>query len=172
MQFKQHIQYIAKKGAEFALAIARIGKSIWGAQFQQLRHLFTAVAAPRMDYRASVWHRPTSYEQTTPPTQLTKLISAQQTAMKAILGGFRTTSTPALEIESTLAPTHLRLQSKILRSFTRLQALPSNHPSTAYVERAIRSQSTTSLTNLEYIARTFPEYAKPVEKIQPFIRPP
>jgi len=172
LRFKQHLQYAAKKGTKFAQAISRIAKATWGADFQHLRQLFTAVVAPRMDYAASIWHRPTRYGQQTPPPQLSKLVTAQRTAMKAILGCFRTTSTPALEIETGLAPAHLRLQSKILRSFTRMQTLPENHPTNACIERAIKSKSRTFITNLEYLAQTFPDYTKPLERIHPFIRAP
>jgi hypothetical protein len=56
--------------------------------------------------------------------------------MKAILGCFRTTSTAALEFESALPPPHLRLQSKILRSFTRLLTLPEKHPVRPHLEEA------------------------------------
>src|SRR5204862_7045298 len=96
-----------------------------------------------------------------------KLVTAQRTAMKAILGCFHTTSTPALEIETGLAPAHLRLQSKILRSFTRMQTLPENHPTNSCIERSIKSKSRTFITNLEYLAQTFPDYTTSPERIQP-----
>src|SRR5271168_5614349 len=93
--------------------------------------------------------------------------------MKAIIGCFRTTSTPALEVETALQPAHLRLQSKILRTFTRMQTLPKGNPVSFCIERAIRSKSDKVISNLEYIVRNFPEYATTeMEKIHPFIRPP
>src|SRR5437667_7336587 len=109
LRFKQHLKYMAKKGTKFTLAISRVTKATWGAEFQYLRRLFTAVVAPRMDYAASIWHRPTRYGQQAPSTQLSKLVTAQRTTMKAILGCFHTTSTSALEVETGLAPPHLRL---------------------------------------------------------------
>ena|SRR5437762_3280752 len=36
LRFKQHLQYVAKKGAKFALALSGIAKATWGAQFQYL----------------------------------------------------------------------------------------------------------------------------------------
>src|SRR5205814_9785916 len=83
-----------------------------------------------------------------------------------------TTPNAALKIESALPPTHLRLQSKILRTITRMMTLPPDHPVMACIQRAIKSKSTTNLSNLEYIVKNFPEYVKPVETILPFIRPP
>src|SRR5205814_9681490 len=90
--------------------------------------------------------------------QLGKLESAQRTAMKAILGTFRTTSMPALEIESSLCPTHLRLQTKILKSLVRMQTYPSTNPIYSSIQRASKSQSKVHTTTLEYLTRTFPQY--------------
>src|SRR5438045_926700 len=50
--------------------------------------------------------------------------------------------------------------------------LPPMHPVNACIQRAIKSKSTTSITNLEYIAKNFPDYVKPVEIIHPFIKAP
>jgi len=81
--------------------------------YQQTQTLFTTVVAPRMDYAAIIWHRPRKHGQMNRPPQLSKLESAQRTAMKAILGAFRTTATSALEVETCLLPVHLRLSNKI-----------------------------------------------------------
>jgi len=93
LNYQSHVQYVAKKGTKFALAISRVAKSTWGAHYRYVRQLFTAVVAPRMDYAASIWHRPPKYGKMHAPTQLSKLVSAQRIAMKAIIGCFRTTST-------------------------------------------------------------------------------
>ena len=85
LRFKQHVQQIAKKGSKFALAISRIAKSTWGPMYQQTRTLFTTVVAPRMDYAAIIWRCPRKHGQINRPPQLSKLESAQRTAMKAKL---------------------------------------------------------------------------------------
>src|SRR5579859_3718453 len=100
LRFRQHIQYAANKGTKFALTISRIAKSTWGASYIQTRNLFNAVIAMRMDYAAIVWHRPTKHKR--PLASLSKLETAQRTAMKA------TTTTSAMEIDTSLLPTHLR----------------------------------------------------------------
>jgi hypothetical protein len=41
LSFRQHIQYVAKKGTKLGLAISRITKCTWGATYQQTRTLFT-----------------------------------------------------------------------------------------------------------------------------------
>src|SRR5438477_12740651 len=66
LHFTQHVQYAAKKGTKFALAISRIAKSTWGATYRQTRTLFTSVVAARIDYAAIVWHRPKQEGNTSP----------------------------------------------------------------------------------------------------------
>jgi hypothetical protein len=104
--------------------MTRIAKSICGTTYQKIQRLFTSVVAPRIDYATIIWHRPVKYKHSPRPPQLTKLKSAQRTAMKAILESFQTTATTALEVESRLMPAHLRLQNKILHAYTRLTTLP------------------------------------------------
>ena len=172
LSFRQHIQYAAKKGTKFGLAISRIAKCTWGAAYQQTRTLFTSVAAPRMDYAAIVWYKPPKDRPTPPHISTARLESAQRTAMKAILGTFRTTATSALQIETSLPPTHLRLRNRVLQSWARMQTAPETHPINAAIRRATCSQSKIIITPLEHLARTFPKYASPIETIKPHPLPP
>src|SRR5271154_3981633 len=141
LRFKLHLQHATKKGSKFAHAMSRITKSTWGTMYQQTRRLFTAVVAPRIDYAAIIWHRPERYGYPCRPAQLSKLESAQRTAMKAVLSTFRTTPTTALEVESGLMPPHLRLQGRILRSSTLFATLPPGTPVTPCLTSASTSTS-------------------------------
>ena len=166
--FKQQRQQAAKKGTKFAMAISRVCKTSWGLQYKYARQLFTAVAAPRLDYGAIIWYRP----QRNPSGDLSEIVTAQRTMMKAILGCFRTVSTAAMDIESALPPTHLRLRSKIIRTFIRLQSLPQTHPVAKVINSAVQLRKGTFITTLEHLARMFPQYVKPTEEIHPYIWPP
>lgn len=89
--------------------------------------------------------------------------------MKAILGCFRTISTVVPEFETSLPPPHLHLQSKILRSYIRLQTLRGKHPIQPYLGQARVSRNPTHVSPLEYFFRSFPQYATtPMEIIHPF----
>jgi ribonuclease HI len=123
-----------------------------------------------MDYAAIVWHRPTKHER--PPASLSKLETAQRTAMKAILGAFRTTTTSSMEIDTSLLPAHLRLREKILQSMTRMQTAQEKHPIHQTITRATNSTSGRHISTLEYLTRSFPELVKPLEIIKPYARPP
>lgn len=173
LSFRQHIQYAAKKGTKFALVISRIANCTRGPAFHQTRILFTSVAAPRMDYAALVWYKPSRGGRPRQcQTSIAKLDAAQRTAIKAILGTFRTTSTSALQVETSLMPTHLRLRYRVLQSWTRMPTMPETHPIISAIRRAITSRSTVCITLLEHLARTFPSYATDIETIQPYPFPP
>ena len=88
--------------------------------------------------------------------------------MKAILGAFRTTATASLEVETSLEPAYLRIRSKVLRTYTRMQTAPPTNPISATVKRAKSSTSNVHITALEYLARTFPQHSQGIEIIKPF----
>ena len=58
LKFHSHLDYIAKKGNKFALALSNIARITWGTLFKYVRRLYTAVIRPRIQYGATVWHRP------------------------------------------------------------------------------------------------------------------
>jgi ribonuclease HI len=173
LRFTTHLQYIAKKGTKFALAMSSAAKSTWGAQFRHIRQLFIAVVAPRTDYAAIIWHRPNDkHSQAT--AQQSKLETVQRLAMKTILGCFRTTPTTAMQIETGLIPPHLRLQTKVLRTLTRMQTLPNSHPLKEWIEIARNNSNKISSfpSNLDNLAKQFPEIMTPSETIRTHVRPP
>jgi len=173
LRFKLPIQNATKKGSKFSHAMSRIAKSTWGTTYQQTRRLFTAVVAPRIDYAAIIWHRPVRYGYPHRPAQLSKLESAQRTAMKAVLSTFRTTPTTALEVESGLMRSHLHLQSRILRSYTRFATLPPSNPVNACLTRASTSRSHIHISPLEYLTRTSANYTpSSMETMHPYLHPP
>ena len=88
--------------------------------------------------------------------------------MKAIIGAFHTTASSALQIEMSLPPTDLRLRNRVLQSWTRMQTAPEMHPINFAIQQAISSQSITSMTPFEHLARTFPNHATPIETIKPY----
>src|SRR5271167_2265569 len=111
-----------------------------------------------MDYAAAIWHRP---EDMRSPTiqQQAKFSTVQRQIMKTMLGCFRTTSTDALENETTFLPPRLRLREKILKSVTRMLTLPPQHPLHQWIRRARdpKWQTLPFPTNLVNIAKHFPE---------------
>ena len=156
------------------MALSRIAKQDWGAPYKYARQLFTAVIAARTDYAAIVWHRPKDDNKIANTMQARKLTTIQRLAMKAIIGCFKTAPTAALEIETGLQPTWLRLQSKVLCATTRMQTLSSKHPLQAWLAEAMRTRTacTRHQSNLENILQQFPYMTESIETIEPYIRPP
>jgi ribonuclease HI len=174
LRFHTHLQYVAKKGTTAAMALSRIAKCNWGAPFKHIRQLFLSVIAPRMDYAAVIWHRPTHDGRADASTQIRKMSTIQRLAMKAMLGCFKTTPTAAMEIESGIQPSWLRLQTKVLLAITRMQTLSEKHPMKEWLSSALRTRTAaiSYRSNLENALQQFPYMCETIESIEPFIRPP
>ena len=174
LRFKAHLQYIVKKGTKAAMALSRIAKSSWGLKYKYARQLYTAVITARTDYAAVVWHRPKDGNTMATSTQACKLDKIQRLAMKAITGCYKTTATAAMEIETGLQPSWLRLQTKTLQAITRMQTLSKKHPLHEWLASAMRTRTAQNphQTNLENVLQQFPLMTENIETIEPYIRPP
>ena len=173
LKFHTHVKQVMAKATKYALAIAGIAKSRWGPKFKYLRRLFTAVAAPRIDYAAIIWHRPRDTRTAPTTSQLQALSSVQGRIMRAITGCFRTTAIAAMEHETGLLPPQWRLTSKILRTITRMKTTATNHPIHAWITKALRHGGPPHMSNLGNLIKHYPEYLQQnLEHIAAYIRPP
>ena len=172
LRFHSHLQQAIKRGTNAALALKSIGKCSWGAPYQYVRQLYQSTIVSRTDYGAIIWHRPNDSLQ--PSTQASKLDKVQRLAMRAILGCFRTTPTIAMEVESCLMPTWLRLQKKVLLSATRMKSLSIHHPIKFWIKNALRTRTMAMhfISPMENLFKQFPDLTYSTESIEPFIRPP
>ena len=134
LKFRTHIEQIVAKATKYALAVAGIAKSRWGPEFKCLRRLFTAVAAPRMDYAAIIWHRPKDIQTVPTTSQMQALSSVQGRIIWAITGCFWTTVRMAMEHETALAPPKWCLTDKILQTITRIVTTETNYPIQAWIK--------------------------------------
>src|SRR5437667_8834160 len=75
LKFHSHVKQVVAKVTKYTLAIAGIAKSRWGPELNYLTRLFTAVAAPRMDYSSIIWHRPKD-TRTAPTTSQLRVLSS------------------------------------------------------------------------------------------------
>ena len=172
LRFHSHLQQAIKRGTSAALALQSIGRCSWGLPYQYVRRLYQSTIVPRIDYGAIIWHQPNDSSQSS--TQATKLDKVQRLAMRAILGCFRTTPTIAMEVESCLMPTWLRLQKKVLLSVLRMKALSTHHPMKFWINKALhtRTMATRFISPMENLFKQFPNLTSSIESIEPFIRPP
>src|SRR5579859_4074944 len=143
-----------------------------GTPFKYVRRLYTAVIRPRIHYSANIWHTPEDTRNSPVTSQVSSLTSVQCLAMKTITGCFRTTSTAALQHETELLPIGLQLCKQITKYLTRIQTLPTKHPTKAWLLKAVRywkiTNSKTFTSNLEHLVKQYPQYvAETMEEIHP-----
>jgi len=119
---------------------------------------------PALDYASTVWRNPARHG-----WQTKALNSVQRTAMIGMLAAFRTTATQALEAETHLPPTHLRLLQRGKEVMTRFLTLPDTHPIiwTINKARTIKgSKKGAGLTQVGRLLRTLrPEHLEKIETI-------
>ncbi|KAI9035055.1 uncharacterized protein KD926_004680 [Aspergillus affinis] len=101
-----------------------------------MRQLYQDCVTSIVEYASTVWHNPLKDK-----IHLKSLRIVQRTALIRILSAFKTVSSVALEAESYILPTYLRLKQRAQILAARLSTLPNDHPARAAVERAkIRSK--------------------------------
>ena len=128
-----------------------------GPEFKYLRRLFIAVAAPRMDYAAIIWHRPEDTRTARTTSQLRALSSLQGRIMRAVTGCFRTTAITAMEHETALLSPQWCLTSKILCTATRMLTTAADHPIRKWIDRALKHGGPPYISNLEKSNQALPE---------------
>ncbi|CEL10491.1 Putative Reverse transcriptase [Aspergillus calidoustus] len=127
MRWKEHVQQAVKRAT-------RVNITLGGLRHlrpEQMRQLYQACVTPIVDYASTVWHKPLRDK-----IHLRTLGTVQRTALIRILSAFRTVSTPALEAEAHILPTHLRLKQRAQIVAACLSTLPKDHPAQSVVARA------------------------------------
>ena len=178
LNYRHNMEHQVKKGSRLVIAMNSIAKSTGGATFPYVKRLYTAVVKPCTQYAAIIWYTPGD-KASQSGKQISTLTTVQRSAMKAMVSTFRTVPTHLLQYESQTIPVHLSLENQILKSYTRMQTTPPTNPLFQWIQRARHQGVTlrTLRTNLEYLAKQYPQYsglgeAPPLETIYPYIVPP
>src|ERR1700712_2277321 len=119
LRWKLHVQQIVKRATRTALSMGGLRH----LRPLQMTQLYQACVTPKMDYASTVWHNPGKDKM-----HLRSLNAVQRTAMLKILSAFRTVATEALEVESFVPPTDLRLKKRAQNVIANLYTLPQDHP--------------------------------------------
>jgi hypothetical protein len=127
MRWKEHVQQAVKRATRVNIALGGLRH----LRPEQMRQLYQACVTPIVDYASTVWHKPLRDK-----IHLRTLGTVQRTALIRILSAFRTVSTPALEAEAHILPTHLRLKQRAQIVAACLSTLPKDHPAHSVVARA------------------------------------
>src|SRR6266511_5330740 len=83
--------------------IKRLSNTERGLSFQAIRQLYIAYITSIADYRAPIWWNNQKH-------LLEKFQRLQNTALRTILGAFKTSPTKAMEIEAAIPPPKVRFE--------------------------------------------------------------
>ena len=120
LTFKTHVHKKASDATRVLHLIHRLMNSEWGLSAQAGKQLYTACITSISDYGSEIWWKnQRNYEDL-----LQKL---QNTALRKILGAFRTSPGAAMEIEANIEPVKVRLNKKCRKYALRVTTLPENH---------------------------------------------
>ena len=139
----QHERATRSTGAWTNL-IRRLTRTASGISAKGMRHLYLAVAVPRMTYAAEIWYTiphktADSHSKRTGSIKFTNFVrSTQRQAAIAMLGAMRTTAGDVLNAHALIPPPHLLFQKALTNSATRLVSLPEFHPLYKPVQQTIR----------------------------------
>jgi len=132
LKWRAHVQRAVKRATSASLAIGRLRQ----LRPAQMRQLYQACVVLRMEYASTVWHNPAKNK-----WKITALDTVQRPAMIKVLSAFKTAATQALDVETFLLPTHLRLAQRAKDVVAKLMTLPETHPIMPFLNRAIKSRT-------------------------------
>jgi len=141
LSWKLHTKVMNKRGTTILSGMKCLGNTIWGLTQQNRRTLYLSCILPVLTYAAPVWFRPDKRQE----HLLDPLMKIQSEALRWMLGVFRTTPLPALNILAHVPPIQEYI-SKLTQGYAlRLFRLPLLSPITgripsAYIPHTVRAK--------------------------------
>lgn len=181
LRWKAQAERAAKKGMDWVNLFKRLARMRYGMNTDLLRHLYRAVAIPKMTYAADVWYDPPRLpdgkkKRIGSIKALTKLQRVQKAAAVAITGALRASAGDALDVYANLLPIDLQLEMQIERSYIRLCTLTDSHVLSDHIWAAHQNRNNTLDTVHPYpltvMAHRYGTPPNSVEKIGTCDRPP
>jgi ribonuclease HI len=121
LSFRHHVKLKAASAMRAMGAIQRLANCESGLSPKAVRQLYNSCVIPISDFGAEIWWNGQK-------GYATKLETVQNSALRKILGAFRTTPIVALQTEAALPPVHVRLQHAQRRYAIRILTMPKDHP--------------------------------------------
>lgn len=131
LSFREHIQYRTTQAKQAFYRLMRLANTERGLSPLAVRQIYMACVSSIADFGSEVYWKGTKQGQA---FILKALQSLQNMATRRILGAFRTSPARPMEVEASLPPPAVRLQTKNWKYATRIHRLSSSHP----VAKAIR----------------------------------
>ncbi|KAL8279736.1 hypothetical protein RQP46_007831 [Phenoliferia psychrophenolica] len=164
LSFHHHVSAAVAKASKAIGGITRLVTSTKGISAKFTRQLVVGCAYTRSDYASTLWYTPDRAKGLV--KELTKI---QRPALKLITGGFRNTALSALEYESFLLPTNLRLLRRSFRFAARLRTISPSHPLFDRVQLLLLTPPSTYRSPLSITLHSFPSLSLvvPIEQLRP-----
>ncbi len=140
LRWHEHAEMAISKGTKTMLAIARLTQPTFGLPHKYMHQLYQSVVIPKVEYGLLAWYVPIQKAPTAKRSSgsvgvARRIGKVQRLAAKIIMGGFRTTSTDALDFHAVLPPTSIHLNHAAFNATARLSSLPPSHPLFSSVRR-------------------------------------
>ena len=120
LTWKPYIQEMEKRATKRLSLMKKLAGTKWGASSSILRQVYMGNVRPVMEYGSAAWA-------TAAKSNTSRLTKVQNTGMRLITGGLKTTPINALESTTGLLPLDTRREGKVLAQHEKLQRLPM-HP--------------------------------------------
>ena len=121
LSFKAHVQKRIAAANRMFHSISRLANTERGLSFQAFRKLYIACITSVADYGVPVWWKNQQF-------LLDKFEKLQNSALRKILGAFRTSPIAAMKIEAGIAPVSVRFEKLCKNYALRILQMQSSHP--------------------------------------------
>ncbi|MFL5833327.1 MAG: RNA-directed DNA polymerase [Solirubrobacterales bacterium] len=121
LTYKEHISTKANKARQAFYRLERLANTKRGLSPFALRQLYLACVSTIADYGSILWWKGQA-------SLRDKLKSLQNLGLRKILGAFKTSPITSMEIEASIPPIEVRLNSSIRQYAYRLAKLAPSHP--------------------------------------------
>jgi ribonuclease HI len=156
LSWNHHVSLRTDQARGVFLRMSRLANTERGLSPKAMRQLYFACVSSVSDYASVVWWKGQA--------KFSSLLqSLQNLALRKILGCFRTSPVYAMQLEASVAPVHVRLNSHVSSYAARVKSLPSSHPVKEILLKRARQSQFHSLPvsksdQLSFIMSSLPSY--------------
>lgn len=146
LTFKHQIEYLRTACLKRLDVMKRISGIRWGADRETLLMLYKSFILSKIQYGAAIYGSAS-------PTNLKKLDTVQNTALRIALGAFMSTPITCLQVETGLLPLQYTRHIKMCNTVYKASTAPTSHPITTMITDALTSPGVGPVNSLPVIER-------------------
>ncbi|KAI0998084.1 hypothetical protein K3495_g10107 [Podosphaera aphanis] len=110
LRWGAHIKKVQQKSHTQVQSISRLSQSSWGATFTKSKLLYSTIMRSALTYGSSIWAEAGPAGKI--PERIVKPLSIQKKCLKLVTGAYNSTSSRALEHESSVLPIEIYLKQR------------------------------------------------------------